>query len=286
MWAIAGLITCGVALRGQQPVPAFEVASVKVNRSGAVLSSMAFQPGGFSATNVTVHQLILMAYGLQSTQLAGGPAWIGSPGGAAGRGGGPGDVLRFDVIARAPAKVRPSPLMLRTLLAERFRLKAHTEPRDLPLYELVIARGDRRLGPQLRPSTIDCDAFVAGSPTPGPVAEEREECDEFTGAPPRMMAGGVSMEQLADGLARNIRDTVVDRTGLTGLYDFELQWTPDFLPPQRDASEPLRLNGFVVDRNGPTIFTAVREQLGLELRRGTGPVDVLIVDSVSPPDPD
>jgi uncharacterized protein (TIGR03435 family) len=272
------MLSPATRVHSQEPAAAFDVASVKVNRSGAVLGSITFQRGGgFTATNVALRELIRAAYGLQNAQLAGGPEWIES--------------TRFDVIAKAPGTARSSPAMLRALLADRFRLRVHTEMLELPLYALVMARTDRRLGPQLRVSKADCDVFIAAREAGAPPAAPgtRQPCDEFNGVPPRMEADGVTMGQLAGSLSRNIRETVIDRTGLTGVYDFELQWTPDRLPPRpagADPNEPVRLNSFVVDPNGPSIFTALREQLGLELERQKGPVEVVVIDSVSPPDPD
>jgi uncharacterized protein (TIGR03435 family) len=248
----------------------FDVASVKPNKSGGIPNVIAFLPGGrFTATNTALRELIRVAYGVQPSQLIDGPEWIGSS--------------RFDVAARAETDGRPSLAMIRHLLEERFQLATHRETRELPLYALVVARGDRRLGPQLRVSDVDCTAAV----TTGPSADGRQHCDSFTGAPPRWSAAGVTMAQIALALSRQARATVVDRSGLTGSFDVELQWTPEGLPRRPDNIDvPLRLNGFVVDPNGPSIFTAIEEQLGLKLDSGKGPVDVVVIDSVSQPSPD
>ena len=96
------------------------------------------------------------------------------------------------------------------------------------------------------------------------------------------------MEQLATTLARVVKRTVLDRTNLAGAYDFDLQWTPEGLPqrPLDGGDQPMRLNGFDIDPNGPSIFIALQEQLGLKLQPQDGPVDVLVIDSVEQPTPD
>lgn len=283
---IAALLT-GRAFHAQSParpanVPAFEVASVKPNKSDEVLNSIGFQQGGrFTATNVPLRELIRVAFGIQSFQLIGGPSWIGSE--------------RFDIVAKADGDPPSGSMvvMIRRLLAERFKLIAHKERRTLQLYALVMADADRRLGPQLRASQVDCAVAMAsararsGSPSGFPQPGERQLCDLFVGFPPLFSAGGVNMPQLATSLSRVVRRVVIDQTGLSGTFDFDLQWTPEGLPQRpADAVEPARLNGVDVDPNGPSIFTALREQLGLKLEPQDGPVDVIVIDDVSQPTAD
>jgi uncharacterized protein (TIGR03435 family) len=277
---MAWLIAClGATAIVHTQSPAFEVASIKPNRSQDVLYSSAFQPGGrFIATNIPVRELIRLAYTLQSHQLEGGPDWIGSE--------------RFDVIAQGTGDQARLRMSLRTLLQERFQLAAHQEHRLLAIYALRLARDDRRLGPRLRVSSVDCTAVMVaahargervGLPRPG----ERQACDLFTGLPPRMAADGVSMAQLATSLSRFVGRTVSDRTELPGIFDFDLEWTPEL--PQRPAGAPdvpVRFNGVEVDPTGPSLFTALREQLGLELEAERGPVEVLVIDSIERPTPD
>jgi uncharacterized protein (TIGR03435 family) len=269
-------------LAGRAARPAFDVASVKPNKSGRIAGGAALLPGGrFTATNVPLRQLVRVAYGLLDPQIAGGPNWVDSD--------------RFDVTAAAgsdaaPAQVR---LMLQQLLADRFALTGHRDTRELPIYALAMARNDRRLGPQLRPSQVDCAAagsLAPQAPQVSPQPGDRLTCDRFDGAAaPRFTAGGVTMAQLAVKLSPLVNRVVADRTGLSGRFDFELQWTPDGLPqraPGTPSDQPLRVNGHEVDPNGPSIFTALREQLGLALDSRNGPVDVLVIDGASPPDPD
>ena len=281
--------------------PSFEVASVKPNKSGDGRVMMGFQPGGrYSATGITVRMLINQAYRIQPFQLLGGPDWLGSD--------------RFDIIAKAegdivPGPTGPLPLMLRSLLADRFKLAVHTETREMPVYALVKARSDGRLGPQLTPSEVDCAAARGrGGPPPsgnpgGPGAPGfrgtnppappifgdggRPPCGQFVG-PANIAAGGVTMAQLANLLSGRVQRIVVDRTGMTGNYDLELSWTPDQMPqgpppgalPQGVPSLP------PIDPNGPSLFTAIQEQLGLKLESTRGPVDVVVIDRVERPTED
>lgn len=286
--AIVAPLTLGaLGAKSQAPPsasPTFEVASVKPNKSGDGRVLFGMQPGGrFTATNVPLRELIRMAYGIQSFQLVGGPDWISSE--------------RFDVVAKAEGDVpRPVPggppgpmfLMVRALLAERFKLAVHNESRELPIYALIVARSDGRLGPQLRASQVDCAALIASRPPGGPPPAppkpgERPPCGMFMGIG-RISAGAVAMSQVAMTLSPRVGRVVVDRTGLTGPYEFELEFTPDQLPQgvPPPGAPPLP----PIDPNGPSIFTALQEQLGLKLDSQRGPVDVLVVDSVERPTPD
>ena len=158
--------------------------------------------------------------------------------------------------------------MLRSLLEDRFRLSAHRETRDLPIYALVLARADGRLGPRLRQTTSDycakrLEAAGKAGDTPlapgGPVCGMRPSVNEIT-------AGALPMNEFARFLALNTGRIVVDRTGLTGVWDFDLKYSPD------NAPNP--------DPDRPSIFTALQEQLGLRLQATTGPVEVLVIDRV------
>jgi uncharacterized protein (TIGR03435 family) len=185
------------------------------------------------------------------------------------------DSARFDILARAPENTPQSQAlaMLRALLADRFKLMAHTETKDQPVYALVPVRADGRLGPKIKPSTMDCSA-----PSTAPGCGINTNTTNTSGL---MKAGGRSITDLASALGNFIvNHMVVDRTGLTGTYDFELSWTPDTLqsvlpdvPPGANPSD------------APSIFTALQEQLGLKLEPQRGPVEFLIVDSVEQPTP-
>ena len=251
------------------PRQAFAVASVKPNKSVETGGFIQRRPGGhFSVRNQTLQTLILFAYQLQRFQLVGAPGWVATE--------------RFEVVAKAATDVPPTmfgqippeALMLRSLLEDRFRLSVHRETRELPIYALVLARADGRLGPQLRRPTSDFCARqfeAAGKPGFTPPPEGSPVCG-ITGDGNGLTAGSLPMSEFARFLSGPTRRIVVDRTGLTGGWDFNLKFSPP------DAPSP--------DPDRPSIFTALQEQLGLRLEATTGPVDVLVIDRVEPLIPD
>jgi uncharacterized protein (TIGR03435 family) len=179
----------------------------------------------------------------------------------------------------------------------------HHETRELPLYVLALARNDGRLGPQIKPSAVDCAAMRgarAGGPGPGPEGRGGNTAVGFGPSGPgdrpacgtRMMpgnvsAGSITIPTLASILSTSTNRTIVDKTGLTGSYDLDLRWTPDQMPQGFGGAPPPGAPGLPpIDPNGPSIFTAVQEQLGLKLESQKGPVDVLVIDKVEPPTPD
>jgi uncharacterized protein (TIGR03435 family) len=295
-WIIAGGLSASVALGvgAQAPAaterPSFEVASVKPNKTGDGRMMIMGQPdGGIVATNFPVAALIRLSYQLQDFQLIGAPDWIANE--------------HFDIVAK-PTVDRPAAppagppgettrLMVQSLLAERFKLAAHPDTRALPIYALVMARADGKPGPGLRPSTIDCEAMRGAGRGPGggagrgpggpPAFGERPACGTMMG-PGTLMSGGVPLSQLIGPLSQAAHRVVVDRTGLKGNFDIDLKWTPDQMPsgPPPPGAPPLP----AIDPNGPSIFTALQEQLGLKLESQTGPVDVLVIDHVERPAPD
>ena len=287
--ALGALIAGGASLAAQSPqaqagAPAFEVASIKPNNAGDNRVMMQNQPGRFIATNVTLRLLIRNAYQLQDFQITGGPSWLNAD--------------HFDIVAKIPEGVRDGPpgppgsgpgplqLMIRSLLAERFKLVVHNETKDSPIYALIVARSDGRLGPELKKSVTDCEAmFAAGRgrgrgpmPPPGPPQPgDRMPCGIRIG-PGNMAVGGSTLAQFANSLGMFAGRVVQDRTGLTGAYDFNLTWTPDQMP-QRPPGAP----DLPVDPNGPSLFTAVQEQLGLKLDSQRGPVQLLVIDRAEKP---
>ncbi len=266
----------------------FEVASVRPNTSSNTRAWVEMQPGGrYTVTNLPLRNLIINAYGLQLTQLLDAPEWI---------------MERFDIIAKADEELgspasREAPsreqLMMRSLLAERFKLSVHRESRDMPIYHLVVARNDGKLGPELKPSSIDCRALIEARKAQGlkwepPQPGERLQCGAWVGFG-ELTAGGQPLSELISLLSATVQRNVVDRSGLSGNFDIHLKWTPDQLPPRPaglPADQPVRMNGVAIDPNGPSIFTALQEQLGLKLESTRGPVDVLVIDHVERPTPD
>ena len=259
---------------------AFEVASVKPNVSNSGASTSNEPPGGYVATNMSLRRLIAIAYRMRlptDRERIVGPSWI--------------DEARFDINARTPAGSRTEqvPDMLRALLADRFQLAARNETRDASVYALVRARADGTLGPQLTRSSLDCSkpgAFRGGSAGPGATAAvetqaETKQCGIIStvdGNGAVMRGGGRSMADLAANLTGRVNRDVIDRTGLSGAFDFVLRWTPEnFQNPAGNAGP---------SRDGTLIFTAVQEQLGLKLEAQRGPVEFLIIDRVERPTPD
>jgi uncharacterized protein (TIGR03435 family) len=269
----------GPSLGAQAPSNAtFEVASVKPNKGGDGRIMLGIQPGGrLNATNVPLRMLIRQAFNVQEFQIVGGPDWLGSD--------------RFDVVAKAPEGEFNADLMrpmLQSLLVERFKLGFHRESRDMPIYALVKARADGKPGPNIMPAAVDCAAVMrgrrGGGPPPAPPQPgQKMECGFMMG-PGRMNVGGMGMTNLAQALSPLVGRIVLDRTELTGNYDFELTYSPEGIGSAFPGGPPL-LNGgpAPVDPNAPTLFTALQEQLGLKLDSQRGPVDVVVIDRVEQP---
>jgi uncharacterized protein (TIGR03435 family) len=176
--------------------------------------------------------------------------------------------------------------MLRSLLTERFKLAFHNETRDMPVYALMKARTDGKLGAGLTPAANDCAALGrgrrGGGPPPAPPQPgQKMECGMMIG-PGRLNAGGMPMSNLATALAPQVGRIVLDKTELTGNYDFELIYAPEALG---GVGAPPLLNGgqVQVDPNAPNLFTALQEQLGLKLDSQRGPVDVVVIDRIEVP---
>jgi bla regulator protein blaR1 len=267
-----------VAVATDGPAPQFEVVSIKPNKSGSTRVNLDLQPSGrFIATNVGLPGLILVAYGDQGAlpgnrlSISTNAQWIGQRS------------EHFDIEAKAAGELTRSqlPSALRTLLADRFKLVVHHETKELPMYALVLARTDRRLGPRLRRSDVDCSD--AGN-TPPPAADGTPSCG-FQSFPGKA-TGRVTMLALAQRMLSNALDdrrSVEDRTGLSGTFEFDLEWTPDRPARPRPADAP---PAPPIDPNGASIFTALREQLGLKLEPEKGQIDILVVDSAERPTPD
>ena len=250
----------------QTPSPAFEVASVKPNKSVDQRVVMVAEPNGrFMATNIRLPFLIRTANQLQDYQIAGGPDWLNSD--------------RFDIVAKADDPAFPGDLLarLRSLLADRFKLTSHSETRELPVYALVRARKDGTLGPRLRPT--EC-------PEP-----PRAPCANVSNGAGRLTLRAAPMSQIVQFLSPSVNRVIIDRTTLSGNFDVDLEWTPDQLrdfkaSPDLPPGTLPQLNGVPFDPNGPSIFTAVQEQLGLKLESTRGPIDVLVIDHVEHPTED
>ena len=264
-----------IAVPAQEKDATFEVASVKANKSGESNGNMRALPGGrVAATNMPVRPLITFAYMVAGYQLIGGPGWLASD--------------RYDFIAKLeegsanavqpfiPGSTTPNAmqLALRNLLVERFKLRTHRETREMDIYALVMARPGGGPGPGLKPTTQDCSKPVEpprpGAPAPG--APGQPFCG-ISGTPGRVRFGGLPASSFATALSGPAGRMVVDRTGMTGSWDFELTFAPENRAPDAPPADP----------NAPSFFTAIQEQLGLKLESTKGPVEVLVIDSVERP---
>jgi uncharacterized protein (TIGR03435 family) len=288
------LVTSGGAAQAPETLK-FEVASVRVNRSNAPMQATpTLQQGGrVFAINLPLRELIRTAYDLQENQLV-----LGSPLAEA----------RFDVEARAGATAtrEQASAMLRSLLVERFALKTHAEQRELPIYRLERVNATR-LGPQLRASGKECAPVTppsgAGAPPPPPPPPPGMSgtplgpSRAFAGCLSMFFPGGwslrsMSMPALAMALERLVRRIVIDETGLAGVFDLDITYVPEaFEWPFVGGGIAVAAGGPSdgpgtappAQRSGPSLFTAIRDQLGLRLENGRAPVDVLVVDRVQPP---
>ena len=216
------------------PLPAFEVASVKPAPPpplSGLNSSMRLDPGRLTCTNVTLKKLMVRAYDVKDYQVV-GPDWM--------------TTALYTIEARLPPDTAMEDLllMIQGLLAERFQLAFHRETREMPVYELVVGKSGARLKPV---------EFGRGSTsmTPG-----------------KLTAQAVPLRNFLEQLSRMLDRPVLDGTGLSGLFDFTLEWAPEGKSGEAAADLP----------SGPSLFTAIQEQLGLKLEARKAPVELLVVD--------
>jgi uncharacterized protein (TIGR03435 family) len=252
----------------------YEVASIKPDKSGSGHISMTGADDGFSATNFPLQRLVLMGFGVQEDRLLGLPNWVASE--------------NFDIEVKMESFVADAfnklsthdrPLvrqqMIQALLVDRFKLAFHRETRDLPVYSLVIAKN----GSKLQESKID-DANPGGRSGLG---QGMGVSQAGRGGSVTITAQEIPIANLSAELSRQLGRMVLDKTGLTGKYDFVLKWTPDDIP----APSGSMLNGqpalAAPDTSGPVLFTAIQEQLGLKLEPGKGPVEVIVIDHIERP---
>ena len=258
-------------------VQSFEVVSIKPSRPGDNMVQLFMSRGKFTTRGETTKALIEFAYDIKSDkQLSGGPSWISSQ--------------KYDIEAKEEDAVaeklqklafeeqaKQIRLTVQALLADRFKLKVSREIRDLPVYALVVAKG----GSKLIPAQVPAPAADGTSPPK----------KAFVGI--RMMGpgqlGGTNINTgfLADVLSGQpeLGRLVIDQTGLTGNYDWTLKWTPDLSTPMLKGPDGGRslADAPPPDSSGPSIFTALEEQLGLKLETRKGPVETLVVDSIEKP---
>ncbi|HET9195872.1 MAG TPA: TIGR03435 family protein [Vicinamibacterales bacterium] len=278
------VVLAGDAQESQPARLTFDVVSVKRTGPDAGASIVGGGRGQYQAINVPLRVTITSAWNLRDHQIVGAPAWLASD--------------RFDIVAKEPGGTFTDDqrrLMMQALLIDRFKLQAHVETRELPIYNLVLLRADGRLGPELKPTAVDCAALrkaraAAGAtsadpPRPIPNIDERVPCNQRAFFGPQgvtINASGRTLEQIAATLGTYADRTLVNRTGLKGEYDMLLKFRPEAGGPMGGLAPPLSTTGDPVS-DLATLGVAVREQLGLRLEPARGPVQVLVVDSISPP---
>lgn len=243
--------------------PTFEAASIRpaadTGRTGGRGT-----PGRFQGFNLSVRRLVRQAYDVHEAQIVGGPDWFDSQG--------------FDINAttgdKPPDQMR---FMMQSLLRDRFKLTFHSEKRELPIYALVVARSDGRLGPGLK----KIPPFDPNAQAP---------CGSMIFGPGRLLAHGVNIDMLARSIGglpaiTSFNRIVQNLTGLDGQYDFDFKWTNEFGPGRGGPGGPLPGGPAPAANAGdePTLVTALQEQLGLKLDARKDTVDVLVVDSVETP---
>src|SRR5262245_18698875 len=285
------------------PDATFEVAAIKPsnpdpsNPLGMVPLALPRPGGRFTATNVPLKMLIGMAFETQDFRIAGGPPALLS--------------AKFDITAKTPsgATLGQKEMMpfVKNLLIERFKLKAHTESREMQIYDLVVARSDGRLGPDIKPSASDCsktdelnatraDALSKGDfstvviTKPGQVVPCTLAPNVANGPLNISVHGdGQEIKQLIDLLTPMTGRYIRDKTGLTGRYDFDMKLDLQALPAMAQAmgaNVPAGAAANLPQSDGSSLTTALNEQLGLKLDSVRAPVDVLVIDSIEAPTQD
>jgi len=254
------------------PESRFEVVSIKLSDASAQ-PRLGMTPGRIDLVGVPVRMMVAMVLPLR--RVFGWPDGI--------------DTERYTISAKMQDGAPQAALLvaIRNLLKDRFKLVTHQETRELPVYNLVLARSDGRLGPALKESSAECQAaareyFEAvrqGAPAQAPPAAVAR-CISSQPGTGMFSMNGTSLGALVNLLPQFVERQVIDRTGLTGIYDLTLKWTPEAIPsllglPQAPLPPP--------DPDVPNIFTAVQEQLGLKLEAGRGPVDVIVIDRLEKP---
>ena len=251
------------ALTAQAP-PAFEIASVKLNKSGTTQANIGMPPNGVNFVNLPLRGIIQLAYGInQPTKLAGIPEWAVTE--------------RYDITARAagPITQEERRLMLQALLADRLKLVARLEKREVSILALMLARNDGKLGKNLVESKGCIGPNSAAAKEAPSAGAEIRICGPRPGGFGKIILVGTPIPQFTSLLALALGSTVVDKTGLTGSYDIDLTYTPE-----RPLPEGVNLPGPPPDPNGPSIYTALREQLGLKLESQKVQEEVLVIDHV------
>jgi uncharacterized protein (TIGR03435 family) len=249
-----------------------EVATVKQNKNGGG-QNIQLTPGGqINITNIPLRTLIRMAYGSDAIQtmgqVVGGPGWI--------------DTERFDIVAKTTVPPSPRadifPVMVRSVLEDRFQIKVHSEKREVPIYAIVLANKDGRLGTSLKPSDGKC--YSQDNPPPPNTPFNPSTFCSVRGGAGDMTYTGQTIQAIGRNLANYpvIGRPVIDRTGLQGQYDLHIVFVPAFI----DSPNGPPVANPAAD-SGPNLFTALVEQAGLRLQGERGAAEFLVIDRVERP---
>jgi uncharacterized protein (TIGR03435 family) len=240
-------------------IPQFDVISVKPSKDNG--TRMQFTPDGMRGTAVTIEFLLFEGFGgINQNQVIGEPSWANAEG--------------FDIEAKVAPEDLPTMskltfeqrrTMFQQVLTERFKLVAHHETRELPIFQLTIGKHGSKLK-------------VTAPDDPASATPRRKGMMFGRG---KVTATGGSMSMFVTPLSRQLGRIIVDKTGLTGLYNFTLEWTPEGAAAPPAGGSPS--GAAPPDQSGPDIFTAVQEQLGLKLESTKGPVDVIVIDHIEKP---
>jgi uncharacterized protein (TIGR03435 family) len=276
------LILNGGALAQTNARPKFEVASIKPAAPNAQGTSVRPGPGGgVNVINMTLKQLMAIAFGVQAFQISGGPSWL--------------DSVHYDIIAKPETKPEQDeiPPMIQSLLEERFQLAIHREVKELPVYALVLARKDGNLGSNLVESKEgSCTPMDPSSPLPQPINLGRSGrggntattrlCGWMLMSGPSLEAIGIPLASMLPMLSRHLGRPVIDKTGLEGKFDISVDWGPGGGSARagRGGRGEAPTVGAAVDTS---IFVAFQEQLGLKLESQKGPGEIIVVDRVQRP---
>jgi uncharacterized protein (TIGR03435 family) len=267
----AGAQTQSAAPAAPTPKWSYDVVSIKPNKSDSYNTRMMFQGDNASAENARILDVISQAYGIKTDLISGMPGWTNDAHYDIAAKMTPDDAVTFNKLSRAD-RGAANQTMMQAMLADRSKLKAHIETKELPVFELVLSKG----GPKLKPAVFSPDDPNApkgpdGKPRPGGMMRVGMGT---------LDAQGVKVAAMTNLLSNMVHRTVIDKTGLTGTYDFSLKFAMDrdsmpMLPPGLNLPPP--------SSDDPTIFAALEEQLGLKLVPGKGPVDTLVIDHIEQP---
>jgi uncharacterized protein (TIGR03435 family) len=254
------LLLCAQAA-AQAPVQ-FEVVSIKRHVVLEAAGGTRTLPDGtYIMTNQTIESMIRLAAPVPVREVIGMPDWV--------------KYERYDVTAKPPAGATPAQRseMMQRMFADRMKLVAHVEQRERDTFALMLARNDGRLGPNLKPSTLDCSPrpAVTPGPLPAPPVDVRNSCGMMM-SQTSIVSGGITMDRLAGALS-GPAGLVNNRTGLNGLYALELNYSPEGLAAGGDRAAT----------DLPSLLTALQDQLGLKLQREKTMVPVLVIDSIERP---